>query len=82
MPCERRISDLQKLHIDNADELEKDAGDGWVEAFNIEDKSNNNNAIDIDSDEDKGFHTVNQPINKGENIDLDDLSDDDNMFGE
>ena len=44
------------MHNDNADEIEKDAGDGWVETFNIDEKGKEeNNNLDIDSDEDKGF---------------------------
>lgn len=36
VPCEKRIADLQKFHQDNADELERDAEDGWVETINPE----------------------------------------------
>ena len=35
--------------------MEKDAEDGWVETFNLEEKDKNgkNNALDIDSDDNK-----------------------------
>ena len=36
VPCEKRIADLQKFHQENADELERDAEDGWVETINPE----------------------------------------------
>ena len=36
VPCEKRIADLQKYHEDNAQELEVDAEDGWVETINPE----------------------------------------------
>ena len=36
VPCEKRIADLQKYHEDNAQELEIDAEDGWVETINPE----------------------------------------------
>lgn len=38
VPCEKRIADLQKFHADNANELERDADDGWVETINPEGK--------------------------------------------
>ena len=53
----KRINELQKFHNDYADEIEKDAEDGWVETFNLEekDKKGKNAALDLDSDDEKGF---------------------------
>ena len=39
VPCEKRIKDLQKFHEENADDLEKDVEDGWVETTNPESKT-------------------------------------------
>ena len=39
VPCEKRIKDLQKFQEENADELEKDLEDGWVETSNPEKKA-------------------------------------------
>ena len=39
VPCEKRIKELLKFHEDNADEIEKDLEDGWVETSNPETKN-------------------------------------------
>lgn len=36
VPCEKRIKQLKKFHEDNADDLEVDLEDGWVETKNPE----------------------------------------------
>ena len=36
VPCEKRIKDMNKFQQEFADDLEKDAEDGWVETANPE----------------------------------------------
>ena len=90
VPCEKRIADLQKFHADNANELERDADDGWVETINPE---GNKQAATFDLDDlaDGGLEVVNDNNQKpaaggGAILDLDDIEDDDddgaNMFAE
>ena len=55
VPCEKRVAELKKYHEDNADELEKDAGDGWTETINPETKAaaaGGNDVVDIDDEGD------------------------------
>lgn len=92
VPCEKRIKDLQKYHEDNADNLERDVEDGWVETTNPESKAGggeDDGIMDIDDCDD-----VNQKIqviggttgadaggDDDDVIDIDDM-DDDNMFAQ
>jgi hypothetical protein len=39
VPCEKRIKELKNFHADNANELEVDLDDGWVETKNPEKKN-------------------------------------------
>ena len=47
-PCEHRIADLQRFHEENADELEKDVEDGWVETMNPVKAKGDAQSMDID----------------------------------
>jgi len=91
VPCEKRIKDLQKYHEDNADELEKDVEDGWVETANPEKlgaQNNDDGIVDLDSDgDDKPMQVINdnneEKKEEEDVVDLDDLnSDDENMFAQ
>ena len=91
MPCEKRIKDLQRYHEENADELEKDVEDGWVDTTNPEKLAEGNKdaggagVIDLDSDDEGKMQVIsdaNENKKKPEQvIDLDD-SDDENMFAQ
>ena len=60
VPCHKRVADLQKFHEDNADDLEKDAGDGWVETTNTEGNAAGagNQVVDIDDDGEKPMQVI------------------------
>ena len=90
VPCEKRIKQLKKFHEDNADNLEVDLDDGWVETKNPEKKSNQEEQQILDID-DEGEGDAQQQVVKqagtgeenDEVFDIDDLSDgDDNMFAQ
>ena len=90
VPCEKRIKQLKKFHEDNADNLEVDLDDGWVETKNPEKKGNKEEQQILDID-DEGEGDAQQQVVKAagtgeendEVFDIDDLSDgDDNMFAQ
>ena len=66
VPCEKRIKELKKFHADNADELEVDLEDGWVETKNPEKKNDQEEQqiLDIDDDEEVGGQKI-QVVNAG-----------------
>ena len=88
VPCEKRIKDLQKFHELYADELEKDAGDGWVETSNP-DKGGGKmeDIMDIDDmGDDAKMQVIASKDDKkddgsSDGFDLDDM-DDDNAFAQ
>lgn len=77
VPSVKRLAELQKFQLENEDEMEKDAGDGWVETMNPEGKGEKVE-IALDDDEEKKEVPTAKPV-----IDFDDSDDDDdNMFVE
>ena len=90
VPCEKRVKELQKFHEDNADDLEKDAGDGWVETTNPESQAagGGENVVDIDEDGDgKPAQIISstggqQAQAEDDVVDIDDSDEDDNVFAQ
>ena len=88
VPCEKRIKQLKKFHEENADNLEVDVEDGWVDTQNPEKKGNQEEQqiLDIDDEDEPKMQIINGAGTGEENdqvFDLDDLSDgDDNMFAQ
>ena len=88
VPCEKRIKDLQKFHELYADELEKDAGDGWVETSNP-DKGGGKmeDIMDIDDmGDDAKMQVIASKDDKkddgsSDGFDLDDMDDDNHRDG-
>lgn len=79
VPSLKRLAELQKFNLLNEDELEKDAGDGWVETMNPEGKTERVEiALDDDEEKKESEKQAEKPV-----IDFDDSDDDDdNMFVE
>ena len=86
VPCEKRIKDVVKFEAEFADELEKDAEDGWVETTNPESLNKGGEKeeiLDIDDMGEDGVQVVGGDDKGGDDdggFDLDALSDDDNLF--
>ena len=81
---------MQKFHTDHAEELEKDAEDGWAEVINPEKNKGDAGVLDLDDmqvidDKAKDMGAAAGGTGGGV-IDLDDIDDDDdddgNMFAE
>ena len=81
VPSLKRLAELQKFEFDHQDELEKDAGDGWVETFNIVDNEKKTALEFEDEDEEKKEKPVTEKKAVIDLADSDD-EDDDNMFVE
>ena len=78
VPSIKRLAELKKFEFENEDEIEKDAGDGWVETMNPEGKTEKVEIV-LGDDEEKKEVPTEKPV-----IDFDDSDDDDdgNMFVE